>query len=89
MHDITEFTMLSRISVELPGNLALATEDFQEGWGFVRSGDVHWLDKEIRRRGWHFIWIAEPSLRSGVGETAQAAIARSPQAGSASRKSWL
>jgi len=79
MHDITEFAMLSRITVGLPGNLALATEDFQEGCGFVRSCDVHWLDKEIRRRGWHFIWIAEPSLRSGVGETAQAAIAGAPK----------
>jgi len=65
MHDITELTMLSRITVELPGKLALATEDFQEGWGFVRSGAVHWLDKEIRSRGWRLQpWGRAASLSS-------------------------
>ena len=75
MQDITELTVLSRVTVKLPDDLKLATEDFQEGWNFVRSGDVHWMDKKVRKSGWHFIWIAEPSQRSGVGQTAQAAIA--------------
>ena len=41
----------------------------------MQSGDSHWLDKEIRVRGWHFNWIAEELLRSGVGKTSQEAIA--------------
>ncbi|MFY9938193.1 MAG: hypothetical protein WAK33_15045 [Silvibacterium sp.] len=75
MRNIAELTILLRGRVELPDNLNLATEEFQEGWSFVQSGDTHWLDKEIRRRGWHFIWIGEGSRRSGVGQTSQEAIA--------------
>jgi len=75
MRDIAELTMLLRGRVKLPDNLNLVTEKFQEGWSFVQSGDTHWLDKEIRRRGWHFMWIGEGKLRSGVGQTAQEAIA--------------
>ncbi|MGB0124675.1 MAG: hypothetical protein WA419_07665 [Silvibacterium sp.] len=75
MHDITEHTLLSRATVVLPDKFRITTEDFREGWKFVLSGDVHWIGKKIRKRGWHFIWIAEPSLRSGLGQTAQAAIA--------------
>src|ERR1700756_4485177 len=75
MSKITELTMLVRGHVELPDSLNLATEEFQEGWSFVQSGDTHWLDKELRRRGWHFMWIGEGSLRSCVGKTSQEAIA--------------
>jgi hypothetical protein len=75
MRDIAELTMLLRGRVELPETLNLETEEFQEGWNFVRSGDTHWLDKEIRLRGWHFMWIGEGSRRGGVGQTSQEAIA--------------
>ncbi len=75
MQDLTELTTLSRVTTEMPDGLQISMDDFQEGWNRVLSGDVHWLDKEIRRRGWHFVWIAEPSVRSGVGKTAQTAIA--------------
>ena len=75
MRNIAELTMLLRERVELPDGLELATEEFREGWNSVRSGDVHWLDKKIRMRRWHFMWIAEESLRSGVGQTSQEAIA--------------
>ena len=75
MRKIAELTMLLRGRVELPANLNLVTEEFQEGWSFVQSGDTHWLDKEIRRRGWHFMWIGEGSRRGGVGQTPQKAIA--------------
>jgi hypothetical protein len=75
MRKITELTMLLRGHVELPDSLNLVTEEFRESWNFVQSGDAHWLDKEIRRRGWHFMWIGEGSLRSGVGQTSQEAIA--------------
>jgi hypothetical protein len=75
MREISELTMLLRGRVEVPGDLSLVTEEFQEGWSFVQSGDTHWLDKEIRQRGWHFIWIGEGSRRGGVGQTSQEAIA--------------
>lgn len=75
MRNITELTVLSRVTLELPDDLKVATEDFQEGWSFITSGDTHWMDKKVRSYGWHFIWIAEPTLRSGVAHTAQAAIA--------------
>jgi hypothetical protein len=75
MRKITERTMLLRGHVELPDSLNLVTEQFREGWNFVQSGDNHWLDKEIRQRGWHFMWIGEGSLRGGVGQTSQEAIA--------------
>jgi len=75
MRNIAERTMLLRRRIELPDNLNLVTEEFREGWNFVGSGDALWLDKQIRTRGWHCIWIAEGMLRSGVGKTAQEAIA--------------
>jgi hypothetical protein len=75
MDDIAERTMLLRGNPALPGDLKLATVGFQEGWNLVPSGDAQWLDKKIRKYGWHFIWIAEKSLRGGVGQTSQAAIA--------------
>jgi hypothetical protein len=51
------------------------TEEFREGWDFVQSGDVHWLDKKIRRYGWHFFRIVEGSLKVAFGQTPQEAIA--------------
>jgi hypothetical protein len=75
MGNIAELTMLLRGRVELPDNLKLATEEFREGWNFVPSRGARRLDREIRKRGWHFIRIAEGSIRSGVGQTSQEAIA--------------
>ena len=75
MQKIAELTVLLRGRVELPANLNLVPEEFQEGWSFVQSGDTHWLDKEIRQHGWHFMWIGEGSRRGGVGQTSQEAIA--------------
>jgi hypothetical protein len=75
MRNIAELTMLLRGRVALPDNLRLKTEEFREGWNVVQSGDTHWLDREIRRGGWHFIRIGEGSLRGGVGQTSQEAIA--------------
>ena len=75
MPNIAERTMLLRGSIALPDDLKLVTAEFQEGWNSVQSGDTHWLDKQIRKCGWHFIWIAEGSLKGGVGQTSQEAIA--------------
>jgi hypothetical protein len=75
MRIIAERNMLLRARTELPDGLKLATDEFREGWEFVRTFDARRLEKQIVLRGWNFIGIAEESLRSGVGETSQEAIA--------------
>jgi hypothetical protein len=75
MHTIAELNMLLRTQTELPDGLKMATDEFCEGWNFVRSLDAPSLQKAILRRGWSFVRIADASLRSGVGETSQEAIA--------------
>jgi hypothetical protein len=75
MHNIAELNMLLRVRVELPVGFKLATDEFREGWSFVRTGDARRLEKKIQARGWNFIKIADGLLRSGVGETSQEAIA--------------
>jgi hypothetical protein len=75
MRGLAELTMLLREGAELPDGLKLVTEEFREGWNLLRSGDVHYLDKKIRRRRWHLLRIDEESLRSGVGRKSQEAIA--------------
>ncbi len=75
MRELAELTMLLREGTKLPGDLKIATEEFREDWNLIRSGDAHWLDKKIRRRRWYLLWIDEGSLRSGVGNTSQEAIA--------------
>jgi hypothetical protein len=75
MHAIAELNVLLRSQIELPAGLKLATEEFREGWNFVRTGDARRLEKKIQTRGWNFIKIADGELRSGVGDTSQLAIA--------------
>jgi hypothetical protein len=75
MRTIAELNMLLRARTELPDGLNLATEEFREGWNFVRTVNARRLEKKIRTRGWNFIRTADESLRSGVGDTSQEAIA--------------
>ena len=74
MRTIAEQNVLLRVRVELPVGLKLATHEFREGWNFV-TGDASRLEKKIRTRGWNFIKIADGTLKNGVGETSQEAIA--------------
>jgi len=67
--------MLLRERTELPAGLKLATEEFRDGWNFVRTGKAPRLQKKIRTLGWNFIKVSDSSLRSGVGDTSQLAIA--------------
>ena len=75
MHSIAESNVLLRMRLELPAGLQLATEEFQEGWSVAPRVDVYRLEKRILTRGWNFIKIGDGSLRAGVGETSQQAIA--------------
>ncbi len=75
MRTIAEMNMLLRVRVELPVGMRLATDEFREGWRFVRTGNAPRLKKKIQTRGWNFIKISDESVRSGVGDTSQEAIA--------------
>ncbi len=75
MRNIAEASLLLRTRVELPNGLKLATEEFREGWEFVRTGKARGLKKKIQTLGWNFIKAGDGSLKSGVGDTSQEAIA--------------
>ncbi|MGD0737842.1 MAG: hypothetical protein ABR976_22135 [Terracidiphilus sp.] len=75
MRAIAELNMLLRERIELPAGLKMTTDEFREGWSFIKSNDARRLEKRILKSGWNFIRIADGSLRSGVGETQQEAIA--------------
>jgi hypothetical protein len=75
MRTIAELNVLMRVQTELPNGLKVATEEFREGWNFLRAANAQRLQKKIKTRGWNFIKIAGGSLRSGVGDTSQEAIA--------------
>ena len=76
MRTIAERNMLLRAKIALPDGMKLATDEFREGWEFVRTFDACRLEKQIVLRGWNFIRIADESLRTGVGETSQEEIGR-------------
>jgi hypothetical protein len=75
MHKFAEHAVLLRAQAELPVSLKLATDPFHDGWKFVRTGDAQRLQRKIEKQGWQFIAIADGALRSGVGDSAQAALA--------------
>jgi len=75
MRDIAESNMLLRAQVDLPDGIKLCTEGFREGWIFLRSVDANRLERKVQARGWTFIRLGDGSLRSGVGDTSQEAVA--------------
>ncbi|MGD0732023.1 MAG: hypothetical protein ABR956_12230 [Terracidiphilus sp.] len=75
MRTIAELSVLLRAKAELPAGLKLATDEFHEGWSFMRTGNVVRLKRKIQTQGWNFIRTGDGSLRSGVGDTSQQAIA--------------
>jgi hypothetical protein len=75
MRNIAELNMLLREQIELPMGLKLSTDEFREGWSFIKSSDARRLERRVLKSGWNFIKTADGSLRSGVGETSQEAIA--------------
>jgi len=74
MRTIAELNVLFRVQVDLPDGLEMATEEFREGWNFVRAGDARRIEKKIRTQGWSFVKAGDGALRSGVGDTSQEAI---------------
>jgi len=75
MRTIAELNMLLRARTELPEGLNLATDEFREGWNFLKTTNAERLEKKIHAHGWNFIKVRDESLRSGVGDTSQEAIA--------------
>jgi hypothetical protein len=71
---ITGFSVLLRAGAELPPSLIIKRDELTDGWSIVGPGGARRLEKRIRSCRWHFIRIADESLRSGVGESSQQAI---------------
>ena len=77
MYVIAETSMLIRAQTVLPAGLKLKTHGFRKGWNFVASKDARLLEKHVLHNGWKLIRIVDGWMRSGVGETSQAAIGNS------------
>jgi hypothetical protein len=75
MCTIVESNVLLRTQTELPIGFKVATDEFHEGWNRMKAGSTRRLERKVQARGWNFIKIADGTLRSGVGETSQEAIA--------------
>lgn len=75
MRNIAELNILVRGRVKPLSGLMQQTEEFRDGWNFVRLVDARQLKKKIHASKLDFISIADESLRSGVGKSSQEAIA--------------
>jgi hypothetical protein len=75
MRNIAELNFLVRGQVEAPNSFKLATETFREGWNFVRFMDARRLEKDIHAHGLDCVSISDGAQKSGVGKSAQEAIA--------------
>jgi len=75
MQAIAELNLLLRTHIELPDGLKLVTHEFREGWNFAHFANSRRLEDKVITQGWSFTRIADGSLRSGVGDTSQEAIA--------------
>jgi hypothetical protein len=75
MHNIAELTVLMRTKIEFPSGFKLARDGFQDGWEFVRSGNARRLERKVQKLGWQFIKFEGSSVRSGVGNSEQSALA--------------
>jgi hypothetical protein len=75
MRNIVELNMLLREQIEIPSTLKLATEEFCAGWSLVRSADARRLEKKIHSCGLNFISSFDETIKSGVGNSSQEAIA--------------
>jgi hypothetical protein len=75
MIKIVESKVLIRTEGPMPEGFKLATEDFHTGWSVMKSGGTQRLERKVRAKGWSLIRLAEGALRSGVGKSAQEAIA--------------
>ncbi len=75
MQRITAQSVLLRSRPEMPTDLELTKNEFEEGWSFVRSGALR-LEKKLHKFGWQVIRTNDESRQGGVGATAQQAIYR-------------
>ncbi|HLW80870.1 MAG TPA: hypothetical protein VKS20_02395 [Candidatus Acidoferrales bacterium] len=56
--EITTGTILIKDYTFLPKELHLEAEPFISGWGLVKNFDGYRLDRDIRKAGWHFFFLA-------------------------------
>lgn len=75
MHTIAAMNLLLRMQAELPQGFSLATDEFREGWNFSRSIGAGRMGKRLLSQGWSLLRMDGAAQRSGVGNSAQEAIA--------------
>lgn len=72
---ISEMNLFLRACVELPDGVKAPAKEFREGWNLVRTASAKRLERRIQTRGWHFDKTNDGLPGSGVGDTAEDAIA--------------
>ena len=71
MRKMSQLIVLLRVRAELPAGLDTESEEFREGWKFVRTGSTRGGEEKIRMRGWHFIGGGGESPQDGADATFQ------------------
>ena len=74
MRSIAESNMLLRAPAKSFLGLKLATDEFREGWDFLRARDAMRLKKDVSARGWRLVKGDDGWHRTGVGNTSKDAI---------------
>jgi hypothetical protein len=68
--------MFLRVGCLLPAGLSLKQRPFSEAWMSVEDLMSAILDRRVRAKGWHFMWLEGSCSRSGMGRTEQSAVGR-------------
>jgi hypothetical protein len=75
MYTIAKANMFFRAQPELPAILGLRVDEFRDGWSLVRKASADQLRRRTRKHGWALVRDFGQLQASGVGDTAQLAIA--------------
>ena len=65
--------MFLRTSCVLPVGMNLIQTRFDEKWMSVENATASTLDPQVRRAGWHFMFLQTMHSRVGIGRTAESA----------------
>jgi len=68
--------MFLRAGCLLPAGLGLKQMPFSEAWMSVEDMLSAMLDKRVRAKGWHFMWLEGSCSRFGIGRTEQSAVGK-------------
>jgi hypothetical protein len=68
--------MFLRTSCVLPDGMNLIQTRFDEKWMWVENVTASTLDAQVRRAGWHFMFLQTMHSRVGIGRTAESATSK-------------